>query len=164
MFFNLFWGDWTIIVMIPAMIFALVAQARVKSTFEKYNRVGTMRRISGTEAARRILDRNGLYHVRVERVSGHLTDHFDPGENVIRLSDATYGSVSVAALGVAAHEAGHAVQHATGYGPIKLRMAIIPVANLGSNLAMPLILIGLLMSIMGLAYVGIVFFALSTVV
>ena len=79
MFFNLFWGDWTIIVMIPAMIFALVAQARVKSTFEKYNRVGTMRRISGAEAARRILDRNGLYHVRVERVSGHLTDHFDPG-------------------------------------------------------------------------------------
>ena len=146
MFFNLFWGDWTILVMIPAMIFALVAQARVKSTFEKYDRVGTARRISGAEAARRILDRNGLYHVRVERVSGRLTDHFDPRENVIRLSDATYGSNSVAALGVAAHEAGHAVQHATGYLPIKLRAAIIPVTQLGSRLSMPIFLLGFLLS------------------
>lgn len=146
MLFNLFWGDWTILVMIPAMLFALIAQARVKSTFDKYDRVETARRISGAEAARRILDRNGLYHVRVERISGRLTDHFDPRENVIRLSDATYGSTSVAALGVAAHEAGHAVQHAVGYFPIKVRAAIIPVTQLGSKLSMPIFLIGFLLS------------------
>ena len=146
MLFNLFWGDWTILVMIPAMLFALIAQARVKTTFDKYECVGTARRISGAEAARRILDRNGLYHVRVERVSGRLTDHFDPRENVIRLSDATYGSTSVAALGVAAHEAGHAVQHAVGYFPIKVRTAIIPITQLGSRLSMPIFLVGFLLS------------------
>lgn len=146
MYFGLFFGDWTILVLIPAMIFAIIAQARVQSTFNKYNKVETARRISGAEAARRILDKNGLYNVRVERVQGHLTDHFDPRTNVIRLSDATYSSTSVAALGVAAHEAGHAVQHATGYLPIKIRSAIIPVTQLGSRLAMPIFLIGLLLT------------------
>lgn len=146
MFFGFFYGDWTILILLPAMIFSIIAQARVKSTFEKFNRVATARRISGAEAARRILDRNGLYNVRVERVRGHLTDHYDPRTNVIRLSEATYDSISVAALGVAAHEAGHAVQHATGYLPIKIRAAIIPVTQIGSKLSMPIFLIGLLLT------------------
>lgn len=146
MYFGLFWGDWTLILLLPAMIFALVAQARVQSTFKKYDRVHSQRGMTGGDAARRILDLNGLYHVKVEYVRGHLNDHFDPRTNVIRLSDATYGSTSVAAIGVAAHEAGHAVQHATGYAPIRLRGAIIPVTQFGSRLAMPLFLIGLLLT------------------
>ena len=146
MFFGFFYWDWTILILLPAMIFALIAQFSVKSTFEKYDKVATARRMSGAEAARRILDRNGLYDVKVERVRGHLTDHYDPKANVIRLSEATHDSVSVAALGVAAHEAGHAVQHATGYFPIKVRSAIIPVTKIGSSLAMPIFIIGLLLT------------------
>lgn len=146
MFFGFFYFDWTIIILIPAMIFAIVAQIQVKTTFDKYDKVPTSRRMSGAEAARRILDRNGLYNVKVERVRGHLTDHYDPKANVIRLSEATHDSVSVAALGVAAHEAGHAVQHAVGYFPIKVRTAIIPVTKVGSWLAMPIFLIGMLLS------------------
>ena len=152
MFFGLFWGDWTILVMIPALIFALVAQAKVNSTFKRYAKVYNRRGLTGAEAARRVLDAAGLYHVRVERVRGHLTDHYDPRENVIRLSDATYGSTGIAAVGVAAHEAGHAVQHAVGYVPIKIRAAIIPVTNFGSRLAMPLFLIGMIFS--GGSYLG----------
>lgn len=146
MFFGFFYWDWTILILLPAMIFALIAQFSVKSTFEKYDKVATARRMSGAEAARRILDRNGLYEVKVERVRGHLTDHYDPKANVIRLSEATHDSVSVAALGVAAHEAGHAVQHATGYFPIKVRSAIIPATRIGSALAMPIFIIGLLLT------------------
>ena len=146
MFFGFFYWDWTILILLPAMIFAIIAQFSVKSTFEKYDKVPTARRMSGAEAARRILDRNGLYDVKVERVRGHLTDHYDPRANVIRLSEATHDSVSVAALGVAAHEAGHAVQHATGYFPIKVRAAIIPVTRIGSALAMPIFIIGLLLT------------------
>ncbi len=146
MFFGFFYWDWTILILLPAMIFAIIAQISVKSTFEKYDKVPTARRMSGAEAARRILDRNGLYNVKVERVHGHLTDHYDPRANVIRLSEATHDSVSVAALGVAAHEAGHAVQHATGYFPIKVRSAIIPVTQIGSRLAMPIFLVGILLS------------------
>ena len=146
MFFGFFYWDWTLLILLPAMIFALIAQLSVKSTFEKYDKVATARRMSGAEAARRILDRNGLYDVKVERVRGHLTDHYDPKANVIRLSEATHDSVSVAALGVAAHEAGHAVQHATGYFPIRVRSAIIPVTKIGSSLAMPIFIIGLLLT------------------
>ncbi len=146
MFFGFFWGDWTIIILLPAMIFALIAQFRVQSTFEKYNKKRTTRQISGAEAARRILDRNGLYDVKVERTHGHLSDHYDPKARVIRLSEATHDSTSVAALGVAAHEAGHAVQHATGYLPIKVRSAIIPITQFGSRLALPLFMIGLLLA------------------
>lgn len=171
MFFGFFWGDWTLLLVLPAMIFAIIAQFKVKSTFDKYDRVGTARRISGAEAARRILDQNGLYNVQVERVRGHLTDHFDPRSNVIRLSEATHDSVSVAALGVAAHEAGHAVQHAKGYLPIKIRSAIIPVTQFGSRLAMPIFLIGLLLTSLGymdnyaggvIMMVGILLFSLTT--
>ena len=171
MFFGLCWGDWTLLIVLPAMIFAMIAQYNVKLTFEKYDRVMTERRMSGAEAARRILDRNGLYNVQVERIRGHLNDHYDPRTNVIRLSDATYDSVSVAALGVAAHEAGHAVQHAKGYLPIKIRSAIIPVTRFGSMLAMPVFLIGLLLTSFGymdnyvggiIMMVGILLFSLTT--
>ena len=146
MFFGLFWGDTTILVLIPAMIFAFWAQMRVNSTFKKYAKVPSRRGLTGAEAARRVLDANGLRHITIERVHGHLTDHFDPKAGVIRLSDATYASTSVAAIGVAAHEAGHAVQHAEGYVPIKVRAAIIPLTRFGSFLAMPLFLIGLIMA------------------
>lgn len=171
MFFGLFWGDWTILILLPAMIFAFWAQFKVQSTFKKFDRVNTMRGMTGADAARRILDMNGLHHVKVEYIRGHLNDHYDPRANVIRLSDATYGSTSVAAVGVAAHEAGHAVQHATGYAPIRLRSAIIPVTRFGSMLAMPLFIVGLLLagyattgSAMGemLMLGGIALFSLST--
>lgn len=171
MYFGLFWGDWTIIVLIPAMIFAFWAQIKVNSTFNKYAKVYNRRGLTGAEAARRVLDANGLRHVGIERVHGHLTDHYDPKANVIRLSDATYASTGIAAVGVAAHEAGHAVQHAQGYVPIKVRSAIIPLTRFGSMLAMPLFLIGLLFA--GASYaggdvgsllmlLGILFFSFST--
>ena len=171
MFFGLFWGDTTLLVLIPAMIFAFWAQIRVNSTFKKYAKVPSRRGLTGAEAARRVLDANGLRHVTIERVHGHLTDHFDPKAGVIRLSDATYASTSVAAIGVAAHEAGHAVQHAEGYVPIKVRAAIIPLTRFGSFLAMPLFLIGLLFgsgSYLGYGIgtifmvTGILFFSFST--
>ena len=172
MFFGLFWGDWTIFLLIPAMMFALWAQFRVQSTFHKYDKVLSSSNMTGAEAARRILDKNGIYDVRVERISGHLSDHFDPRTKVIRLSDSTYGSNSVAAIGVAAHEAGHAVQYATGYAPIRLRQAIVPMTRFGSALAMPLFLIGLLLVGFGainptvgeyMMFGGIVLFSLSTI-
>lgn len=152
MFFGLFWGDWTILVLIPAMIFAFWAQSNVQSTFKKYSAVRNARGITGADAARRILNENGLYHIRVEHIHGHLNDHYDPRDGVIRLSDAVYNATSAAAIGVAAHEAGHACQHAVGYGPLKLRQAIIPVTNIGSRLAMPIFLIGLIFA--GSSYLG----------
>ena len=124
-----------ILYMLPAMLLAIWAQMSVKSTFSKYQKIGNSRGMSGSDAARAILDANGLYHVRVERVPGSLTDHYDPRTETIRLSDGVYASTSVSAVGVAAHEAGHAVQHATGYGPLTLRNAIIPVCNIGSRIA-----------------------------
>ena len=171
MLFGFFWGDWTIIIMIPALIFALWAQSKVNSTFNRYAKVHNRRGITGADAARRVLDANGLYHITIERVHGHLTDHYDPKAGVIRLSDAVYASTGIAALGVAAHEAGHAVQHAVGYTPIKLRTAIIPLTRFGSVLAMPLFILGLIFS--GGSYLGygvgnifmitgILFFAFST--
>lgn len=172
MFFGLFWGDWTLLLLLPAMFFAIWAQFKVQSTFKKYDKVFSDKNITGADAARRILDANGLYDVKVEYVRGYLNDHFDPRTNVIRLSDATYGSVSVAAIGVAAHEAGHAVQHATDYAPIRLRQAIVPVTRFGSALAMPLFLIGLLLIGFGgadpvigefMMFGGIALFSLSTV-
>ena len=152
MLFGYFWGDWTFLILIPAMIFAFVAQSKVNSTFNRYAKVYNRRGLTGAEAARRVLDANGLYHVTIERVHGRLTDHYDPRANVIRLSDAVYGSTGIAAVGVAAHEAGHAVQHAVGYVPIKVRAAIIPLTRFGSFLARPLFIIGLLFA--GGSYLG----------
>ncbi len=161
--------DWTYLVLVlPCLIFSLVASASVNSTFKKYSRQHSMRGISGAQAAQRVLYANGVRDVRIERVGGNLTDHYDPKTNVIRLSDGVYDSTSTAAIGVACHEAGHAVQYAQSYGPIKLRAAVIPVTNIGSRLAMPLILLGLLLSFLGefsyfFVYLGIACFGLSLV-
>lgn len=155
--------DWTYVVLVlPAMLFAMWASANVNSTYKKYAKVISKSGYTANDVVRNILDAYGLHNVRIEHINGNLTDHYDPKANVIRLSDAVDGSSSVAAIGVAAHEAGHAVQHATGYGPIKLRMAIIPICNIGSNLAVPLLLIGLLLSFYPLCYLGIGAFALAT--
>ena len=157
-----------LILVLPCVIFAIWASARVNSTFKKYSTQMSRRRITGAEAAQRVLSANGVRNVRIERVNGNLTDHYDPKANVIRLSDSVYDSCSTAAIGVACHEAGHAVQYAQEYAPIKLRAAIIPITNIGSKLAMPLILIGLLLAYMGnysyfFVYLGIACFGLSLV-
>lgn len=133
---------WYIVLVLPAIILAMVAQFKVKSTYEKYSREYSSRGYSAATVARMILDRNGLHDVRIERVSGQLTDHFDPKQNVVRLSDSVHDSSSVAAIGVAAHEVGHAIQHAEAYAPIKLRTAIIPVTNFGAGLSPVLLLLG----------------------
>lgn len=143
----------------PAIILSLIASAAVKSTFSKYSKSSA--NYSGADAARRVLEANSITNVSVERVNGHLTDHFDPKSNIIRLSDSVYDSCSIAAIGVAAHEAGHAVQHAKGYTPIKIRNAIYPVCNLGSRLSFPLLLIGLLFNFYILIDLGIIFFAVA---
>jgi len=148
-----------IILVLPAIAFSMWAQAKVNSTFNRYSKERTYSGMTGYEAARRILAANGLYHVNVERVSGNLTDHYDPKTNVIRLSDSVFGSNSVAAVGVAAHEAGHAVQYAQNYAPIKLRAAIIPVTNIGSTLSMPLVLLGFFMGMQPLVNLGLLLFA-----
>ena len=148
--------------MLIAFAFSMVAQVKVKTTFSKYAKYQSARRLTGAQAARMILDRNGLQNVRIEHVSGSLSDHYDPKANVVRLSDTVHDNDSIAAIGVAAHECGHAVQHAVGYGPIRLRMAILPVTQIGSNLAFPLILIGLMLQLTGLAYLGVAFFSLAT--
>ena len=161
-FYGFYW-DPTYVLVIIAMALSLFASFGVKATFTKYKKVRTLRDITGAEAARKILDMNGLQHIKVERISGDLTDHFDPKNNVIRLSDSTYADTSVAAVGVAAHEAGHAVQHATGYAPIKVRNSIVPVVNIGSSLSMPLFFIGLIMGSFGLAFAGVILFSLVLV-
>ncbi len=147
-------------------LFAMWASANVNSTFKRYARQFSQRRLTGAQAAQRVLSANGVHGVRIERISGNLTDHFDPRTNVIRLSDSVYDSTSTASIGVACHEAGHAVQYAVGYAPIKLRAAIIPVTNFGTKIAWPLMLLGLLLSGMSgvfynLVYVGIACFSLS---
>ena len=147
------------ILIVPAMIFAMWAQMRVSSTFNRYSKVGSARGLSAAQVCRQILDENGLFAVRVERVSGNLTDHYDPRSNVIRLSDSVYDSTSVAAIGVAAHEAGHAVQYSVGYVPIKIRNSIIPVSKLGSTLSMPILLVGLLFNSGVLVEIGILLFS-----
>ena len=138
--------DSTYLIVLPAIIFALIAQVMVKSTFSKYSNESNQHGYTAKEVARKILDENGLYNVSIEYISGNLTDHYDPSANVIRLSDSVYNSTSVAAIGVAAHEVGHAIQHAQGYTPIKIRQAIIPITQIGSSLAVPLVLIGMLIS------------------
>ena len=161
----LFYGIdmWYIILVLPAVIFSLIASAGVKGTFNKYSKVASKRGTTGADAARAVLSANGVTGVRIEQVSGNLTDHFDPKTNTIRLSDSVYSSHSVAAVGVAAHEAGHAVQYAEAYAPMKVRAAIIPATNIGSMLAMPLIILGIALSAPALAYLGIAAFGLSTV-
>ena len=153
----MYW-DQTIIILIPALIFSLIAQLMVKGAFSKYSGVRNSRGYTGADAARAILDRNGLSYIRIEHINGELTDHYDPSANVIRLSDSVYNNNSVAAVGVAAHEAGHAVQYAEGYGPIKVRSAIIPITQFGSNLSTPLVIFGIIFSSNVLITAGILLF------
>ena len=161
--------DWTYFVLVlPCILLSLWASGNVNSTFRKYSNQYSRRNITAAQAAQQVLRANGVANVRIEHVSGNLTDHFDPSANVIRLSDNVYGSTSTAAIGVACHESGHAVQYAQEYAPIRLRAAIIPVTNFGSRLAMPLILIGLLLTAFGnlsytLIYLGIGCFGLSLI-
>lgn len=161
--------DWTYVVLVlPCLLLSLLASANVNSTFKKYSTQLSIRRITGADAAQRVLRANGVSGVRIEPIRGNLTDHFDPRSNVIRLSENVYGSTSIAAIGVACHEAGHAVQYAREYVPMKVRAAIIPVTNFGSRLAMPLILLGLVFSYLSyfgntLIYLGIACFGLSVV-
>ena len=151
------------ILILPAMIIAMIAQSRVQSSFQRYSRVASRRGITGAQAARRILDAYGLNHVQIQHIAGNLSDHYDPTTNVVRLSDSVYGSTSIASIGVAAHEVGHAIQHAHGYFPIKVRTAIIPITNLGSNLSMPLLFAGILFSAPSLVNLGIILFSTMTV-
>ena len=156
------------VLVLPCILLSLWASANVNSTFKRYSGQYSRRGLTGAQAAERVLRSNGVTNVRIERVSGNLTDHFDPKSSVIRLSDNVYGNTSTAAIGVACHEAGHAVQYAQDYAPIRIRSAVIPATNLGSKLAMPLILLGLLIGFMGnlsyfLIYLGIGCFGLSLV-
>jgi len=155
-------------IVLPAVLLALMASARVKSTFKKYSRQLSASNISGAQAAQRVLYANGLTNTRIERIAGSLSDHYDPKENVIRLSQPVYDSTSTAAIGIACHEAGHALQYAQNYAPIRLRAAIIPATNLGSKLAIPLVILGIILSyyaesFITIAYIGIVFFTVCVV-
>jgi uncharacterized protein len=144
---------------LPALGLALYAQWKVRSTYSRYAQVGSASGMSGAQVARRLLDAAGLYDVQVERVPGELTDHYDPGARVVRLSDSNYASYSVAAVGVTAHEVGHAIQHATAYGAMRLRTALVPVAGFGSNLGYILFIAGFFLSLWQLATVGLVLFS-----
>ena len=143
MFYPYFYFDPTMILLIPGIIIALWASANVNSTFNKYNKVPSYHGLTGAEVAERVLHHHGIYNVKVERVSGNLSDHYDPRTNVIRLSESTYSSTSIAAAGVAAHEAGHAVQYAQNYAPIKMRASIVTLCNIGSPMAFVFILLSL---------------------
>lgn len=157
-----------IIILLPAIILSLYAQAKVNNTFNKFGKVTNAYGLTGAEVAERLLHLSGIYDVRIEHIRGNLTDHYDPLHKVLRLSDAVFNSTSLSAVGVAAHETGHAVQHANGYAPLKLRSALVPLTNLGSKASMPLILIGLLFGSQAgsdfgymLVMAGIVFFSLA---
>ena len=147
------------IFVVPAMLLALYAQGKVKSTFSKYSKVHNQKKLTGAQIAKNILDSNGLYDIRIERVSGNLSDHYDPRKKVVRLSDSVYASTSVAAVGVAAHETGHAVQHQVGYVPLVFRNAIVPVANIGSGVGPWLAILGLIFGSPGLTQIGIALFS-----
>lgn len=161
--------DWTYVYMVlPFVIYAMIASARVKSAYAKYSKQMSSSGITAEEAARQVLAANGVFNVNIDRIRGSLTDNYDPRSNVIHLSESVYGNTSTAAIGVACHEAGHAVQYAQGYGPIKLRAAIIPATSIGSKLAIPLILLGIIFTSFGqefiyVAYAGLICFGLSTV-
>ncbi|HHY83597.1 MAG TPA: zinc metallopeptidase [Clostridiales bacterium] len=160
MFFP-YYFDPTYILLIPAILLALYAQTKVQTTYSRYLRVPSRRGMTGAEAAREVLYRNQIYDVKVEQIHGRLTDHYDPRTKTLRLSPEVYGSSSLAALGIAAHEAGHAIQHAYEYFPLQLRNTIVPIANIGSNLAIPLLLLGILLGLPNLALIGVLAFSLA---
>ena len=160
----LFYYDYTYwMMLLPVLLITIYAQAKVSSNFKRYSQVTNRRYLTGAQAAEAVLRRHGIYDVRIERVSGNLTDHYDPRTNVIRLSQSVYDSPTIAAVGVAAHEAGHAVQYAVGYGPIRLRSALIPVTQIGSQFGVVLLFLGILLSFEPLFLAGIVLFGATTV-
>ncbi len=164
MLFGWFYYDWTILILIPGMIFAMWAQIKVKTTFEKYSKVPTRARQTAADAARQLLQANGLYDVNIAKTSGNLTDHYNPKDKTLYLSESVHDSTGVAAIGVACHEAGHALQHAHSYAPLSFRMVIIPVCRFGSGLAMPIFFIGLLLPVdigYGFMIAGIACFSLA---
>ncbi len=152
-----------LVIVLPMVILSMIAQANVTSTYKKYSKVLSRRGLTAEEAVRKILSANGLHNVGITRCAGNLTDHYDPRTNTIALSDTVYGNTSVAAIGVAAHEAGHAIQHAENYAPVKIRTAIVPITNFGSKLSMPLVILGLILGFTELAYAGILLFGLVVV-
>lgn len=157
-----FYFDTTYILILIGVALSLMASARLKSTYAKYSRVRSLTGMTGAQAAQRLLHAEGIYDVRIERISGNLTDHYSPKEKVLRLSDSVYSSTSVAAIGVAAHECGHAVQHKEGYVPLKLRGSLVPVVNIGAQISWPLIFIGIIFSSAGfLVQLGIILFSLT---
>ena len=155
--------DWTYSLVLIGAIIAAVASSKVKTTYANFGRVGNHNGMTATQAARTILDNAGLRHVRIERIAGDLTDHYSPKELVLRLSDTTINSNSIAAIGVAAHECGHAIQHAKRYVPLTVRNSIVPVVNIGSKLSWPMIMIGLLFGFAGFLDLGILFFSFSLI-
>lgn len=164
-FFNVYWDStyYYLILVVPALLISVWAQIRVKSAFSRYSQVHNSRGLTGYLVARQILDSNGLQHVRIECVPGSLTDHFDPTKEVVRLSQAVYNSPSVAAIGVAAHECGHAIQYQHGYVPLKIRKAMVPITNIGSAFSWPIAFIGLLVGLPWLVYAGILLFVIVVV-
>lgn len=164
MIYPMYYFDPTYVLVLVGVVLSLLASARVKSTFNKYSRMHNSRGITGAQAAQQVLYSAGIHDVRIERVAGNLTDHYDPRSKVLRLSDSVYGSTSVAAVGVAAHECGHAIQHAKGYAPLQFRNVLVPVANFGAQIAWPLILIGLVITSKSSSFLidaGIIAFSLS---
>ena len=151
-----------LIFMIPGLLFMLWAQAKVKGAYSKYSKVRNSSGVTGAEAARRVLDSQGLHDVTIEPIKGELTDHYDPRGRVLRLSQGVYGVQSIAAIGIAAHEAGHAIQHAKAYTPMKVRSALVPAVNIGSTFGFIVLFAGILLNLAGLAWVGIILFSLAT--
>lgn len=158
----MFFDPLYLLFMAPGLLLALWAQSRVRGTFQRFSQVPTMNRMTGARAARAILDNNGLQNVAIEPVAGALSDHYDPRSRTLRLSEPVYGVASVAAVGVAAHEAGHAIQHARAYAPLTIRTAIVPAVNIGSNLGLIVLIIGLVIGSIGLGWIGVGLFALAT--
>lgn len=154
-----FYDYWYVILVVPMIIFSLIMSANVKGTYSKYKTVRNRSGITGAEAARRILLENGITDVRIEVCGGELTDHYNPRTNVVSLSADVFNSTSVAAVGIAAHEVGHVCQHYSGYAPIKIRNAVLPVANIGSSLSIPLIILGIFLSFKPLVMAGVIAFA-----
>jgi Zn-dependent membrane protease YugP len=156
------WGIYFLF-LLPGLLLTLWAQWRVKGAYRKYSQIRNSKGMTGAQAARAVLDANGLVDVPIEQIPGQLTDHYDPRTRVLRLSQGVYGTPSIAAIGIAAHESGHAIQHARAYAWLRVRTAIVPAVSIGSNIGIIAILIGLLIGVTGLAWVGVVLFALTTV-
>ena len=161
MFYPLFYSDPTYVLILIGIVVSLMASAKLNSTYQRYSAVRSVCGLTGAEAAKRLLNTQGIYDVTIRRVAGNLTDHYDPRTKTVNLSDAVYGSTSLAAIGVAAHECGHAMQDAGDYAPLRMRAALVPVANIGAQLSWPLIIIGILLGGSPLISIGIILFSLA---